>query len=99
VLKDPVFILSVLALLASIVAIIVSVVAIVVSVILYCKSTRDLKSILDYLQMAINNPNIKPGPGQKGIPRIWNATLRPDNCRHEQVADSPTLVLGEKKPD
>jgi len=91
--KDPVFILSVLAL-------VVSIGAIVVTTFFYVKSTRDLKSILDYLQMAINNPNIKPHPGQKGIPIIWNAKLRPGGiASQEQVSDNVTVTEVPKKPD
>jgi hypothetical protein len=65
----------------TVLALVVSIVAIVLTAIFYFKSARDLqhitKVIVDYLQMAMNNPDIKPNFDKKGRLINWNVTLRP----------------------
>jgi hypothetical protein len=93
--KDIEFVITLLAF-------IVSIVALIVSAIFYFTSARELrhigKVIIEYLQMAINNPNVKPNPGKKGIPNNWNVTLHPAEGIQKQVPDSPPLAEVEKKP-
>lgn len=84
----------------TILALIVSIVAIVASAIFYRKSARDLqhvtKVIVDYLQMAMNNPNIKPNFDKKGRLINWNVTLDLSGNVQTQASGTPTLT--ENKP-
>jgi hypothetical protein len=65
----------------TVLALIVSIVAIVLTTVFYFKSARDLqhitKVIVDYLQMAMNNPDIKPNFDKKGRLINWNVALHP----------------------
>ena len=89
---DTVFILSVLAL-------VVSIGAIIESAVFYRKSTRELqhitKVIVDYLQMAMNNQDIKPSFDKKGRLVNWSVTLHPSGIVHGHTIDSPTLTVNK----
>jgi hypothetical protein len=83
---------------------VISIVALVAAVVFYVKSTRLLqhigKVIVDFLQMAMNNPDIKPKPGKGGIPEHWDVTLHPGSIpSQEQVSDNVTVIGVPKKQD
>jgi hypothetical protein len=83
---------------------VISIVALVAAVIFYVRSTRLLqhigKVIVDFLQMATNNPDIKPKPGKGGIPENWDVTLHSGSIpSQEQVSSSVTVTTVPKKGD
>lgn len=65
----------------AVIALVVSILAIVLTTVFYFKSSRDLqhitKVIVNYLQMAMNNPDIKPNFNKKGRLINWTVTLHP----------------------
>jgi hypothetical protein len=75
----------------TVLALFVSIVAIIVTTIFYIKSTQDPKSILDYLQMAINNPDIKPNFNQWGRLINWNVTLDLSGNVQTQASGTPPV--------
>jgi hypothetical protein len=95
---------TILALILTVIALITTILALVASAIFYFMSARELrhvgKVIIDYLQMATNNPDIKPKPGKGGIPENWDVTLRLGSINSQaQVSGNVTVTAVPKKPD
>ncbi|MBE3100799.1 MAG: hypothetical protein IMZ47_00780 [Firmicutes bacterium] len=95
---------TILALILTVIALIATMLALIVSAIFYFTSARELrhigKVIIDYLQMAMNNPDIKPKPGKGGIPENWNVTLHPGGIPSQaKVSDNVKVTEVLKKPD